>query len=176
MSSSLAFPTFALSLCLAVIWCSPARASTEPIRIEYNAAPGCPNAREFQRKVFERTASARVANTSEPARVFKVVLRRAGKQISGSLVIQEPDGNTVARKLSGDNCAEVALVLALASALAIDPRAELAPREQLEDTSADPEADVGSGAQRPGSDMHGSNDGAPSGQQDTSSSGLPDET
>ncbi len=167
MSSNLALPTFVVSLCLAFVWCGSAAAGTEPIRIEYDAARGCPTEREFQRRVFERTASARLAGPGEAARVFKVVLQRSGKKVSGSLVIREPDGNTVARRLSGDNCAEVALVLALASALAIDPRAELAPHERLEDTSDDPETSGTSDELPPTS----GNDA----RRDTSSSGQPND-
>ena len=53
--------------------------------------------------------------------------------MTGSLVIRETDGATMARRVSGAECADVATVLALATALAIDPRAELAPHQTLEE-------------------------------------------
>lgn len=116
---------------------SAARATeTEPIRIEYQAVSGagCPPERDFVAQVFARTKSARRANPGEPARTFKVQLRRAGAHIAGSLVIQETDGATMARRVNGSGCTDVATVLALATALAIDPRAELAPLETLDDS------------------------------------------
>jgi hypothetical protein len=110
-------------------------AGTEPIRIEYRAASaaGCPSEGEFESKVFARTASARPAADDEPARTFIVELRHAGGRTTGSLVIQEKDGATMARRVNGAACADVATVLALATALAIDPRAELAPGQTLEE-------------------------------------------
>jgi len=102
-----------------------ARADTEAIRIEYRASDGCPNADEFNAEVFQRTASARLAADGEDARTFKIVIERSGFGVTGSLVIRETDGATVARKVSGKDCTDVATVLALATALAIDPRAEL---------------------------------------------------
>jgi hypothetical protein len=122
---------------LAATSATPALANegTEPIRIEYRApdGAGCPSAREFEAKVFARTASARAATDDEPARSFVIELRRAGSRVAGSLVIQETDGATMARRVTGSECADVATVLALATALAIDPRAELAPHQTLDE-------------------------------------------
>jgi hypothetical protein len=88
---------------------------------------------QFEERVFDRTASARLAAPSETARTFSVDLRRAGKRVTGRLVIREPSGATMTRRVSGSDCSDVATVLALATALAIDPRAELAPHETLEE-------------------------------------------
>jgi hypothetical protein len=101
------------------------QADTEPIRIEYRAGEGCPNADEFNAEVFQRTASARLAAEGEDGRTFSIVIERSGFGVTGSLVIRETDGATVARKVTGKDCTDVATVLALATALAIDPRAEL---------------------------------------------------
>ncbi len=119
-----------------------ARADVEPIRIEYRADAGCPSESEFRRQVFSRTASARLANAGEPGRTFAIELHQGARGATGSLVIREQDGATVARRVNGKNCRDIAMVLALASALAIDPRAELAPREELAD---DDESDNGQG-------------------------------
>ena len=105
----------------------------EPIRIQYHAATSkdCPSRSEFEAQVFDRTRSARAAEEGESARTFIIRLRRDGARVTGSLVIQEMDGATMARRVSGSECEDVATVLALATALAIDPRAELAPGETL---------------------------------------------
>lgn len=105
----------------------------ETIRIEYEAPAGCPSGREFERRVFARTRSARLAAQGEAARVFQVRLRRSAGRITGTLVIRESNGSSMERTVTGEHCSELATVLALASALAIDPGAELAPDQQLED-------------------------------------------
>ena len=106
---------------------SPAHADTEAIRIDYRAAPGCPAPNQFQSEVFQRTASARIAAEGEPARTFIIAIERVPAGVRVSLVIRETDGASVARKVTGADCSEVATVLALATALAIDPRASLEP-------------------------------------------------
>lgn len=108
--------------------------ATEPIRVEYraDAGVGCPSADEFVKQVFARTARARPAAESEPGRTFNVELRRKGSKVTGTLVVEETAGTSVARQVSAAECGHVASVLALATALAIDPRAELMPRESAE--------------------------------------------
>jgi hypothetical protein len=105
----------------------PARAedATEAIRIDYHAEPGCPSAEEFSRQVFERTSSARLAREGDTARTFVVVIARRSAGLTGSLVVRETDGSTASREVVGPDCSEVATVLALATALAIDPEASL---------------------------------------------------
>jgi hypothetical protein len=109
-----------------------AETAAEPIRIEYEAVAGCPSQQEFEFQVLRRATKARLANAAEPARVFRVELKLEQGRVAGSLVIQEPDGATIARRVSGQQCNDVAVVLALASALAIDPRAELAPQQGVD--------------------------------------------
>lgn len=129
---------------------------TEPIRIEYHAqrTAGCPSHEEFIRQVLSRTQDARRASGSEPARTFVVELRPEAGRVSGTLVIHEPGGASMARQVSGSGCGHVASVLALATALAIDPRAELAPDRELEPTappSATPGATAAAGSAAPSS-------------------------
>lgn len=103
-------------------------APLEAIGIEYTAFPGCPSSEEFRRQVFERTDNARYSGDAA-SRTFVVRLDDAGSEVTGSLVVRDERGEeTVARTLSGSNCAEVALGLALATALAIDPNAPFSPR------------------------------------------------
>jgi hypothetical protein len=121
---------FRLVLTLAILLTAyPAAAESEPIRIVYRADADCPSQSEFQAEVLGRTSRARIADDADSARVFDVELVRSGSQVVGSLVVHEADGATVARRVSGRNCADVAKVLALATALAIDPRAELASKD-----------------------------------------------
>lgn len=104
------------------------RAATEqePIRLEYVADAGCPSEREFERMVFQRTHSARPAGDGETARTFRVTLRNNGAWVHGSLTVREGEQNLV-RQVNGRSCRELTSVLALATALAIDPLAEISP-------------------------------------------------
>jgi hypothetical protein len=130
----------ALAAAAATLLPVPARAETEAIRIEYQGAPGCPGSSEFLRQVFRRTSSARLVPESESARTFVIVIDKTASGLVGSLVIRETNGTTVARKVTGSSCADVAGVLALATALAIDPNAALAPADgEAEAERAEPE-------------------------------------
>jgi len=104
----------------------------EPIRIEYRAEAGCPTAGEFNAQVFRRTSSARLAAEGDIARTFIVGIERRGNTLTGSLVIRQADGTSESREVRGPDCSEVATVLALATALAIDPKASLAAEPLLE--------------------------------------------
>lgn len=98
----------------------------EPIRLEYVADVGCPSGDDFQRMVFKRTRSARPALDEEAARLFTVTLQREQQTVQGSLTVREGEQSLV-RRVNGRDCAQLASVLALATALAIDPSAELLP-------------------------------------------------
>jgi hypothetical protein len=102
---------------------------TEPIRLDYTAPAGCPDASEFGRRVFERTSKARSAGNDETARTFVVVIETTGAETRGSMVVRQDGMSTVARRVSGKDCEEVARALALATALAIDPEAALTTPE-----------------------------------------------
>lgn len=101
-------------------------AEQEPIRLEYVADVGCPSVDEFERMVFARTHSARPALEEEAARLFTVTLQRDHGAFRGSLTVLEGEQSLV-RQVNGGNCADLASVLALATALAIDPSADLLP-------------------------------------------------
>ena len=105
----------------------PASAQVEPIHVEYAAAPDCPNAEVFTADVLGRTARARLTEAPAANRTFVVSIRRHGTRFVGSLVVRGGDGDTTAREVSGEQCAEVASALALATSLAIDPNATLTP-------------------------------------------------
>ncbi|MFZ5892011.1 MAG: hypothetical protein ACOY0T_13225 [Myxococcota bacterium] len=101
------------------------RADTEPIRIEYQASAGCPNARDFVAEVFKRTKSARLVEADARVRTFVVQIEQRRTLVTGSLRVREGQNETVAREVQGERCSEVASALALATALAIDPNASL---------------------------------------------------
>jgi hypothetical protein len=132
--------TSALAAAVVSMLTSLARAETEAIRVEYQGVEECPSSSEFLRQVSRRTSSARIATESESARTFVIVIERAPAGLVGSLVIRETNGTTVARKVTGSSCHDVAGVLALATALAIDPNAALAP-DGLEAPDDAPERD-----------------------------------
>lgn len=110
-----------------------AHAETEPIRIEYRAVAGCPSVEEFRALVFVRTASARPASDNELARTFVVTIEAARDGVVGSLVVREPSGATLARKVEGARCEQVATALSLATALAIDPQAPMATQSSAKE-------------------------------------------
>jgi hypothetical protein len=119
----------ALALGLAPRSVRAAPTETEPIRLDYTAPAGCPDASEFGRRVFERTSKARAARDDETARTFVVVIETTGTETQGSMVVRQDGMSTVARRVSGKDCEEVARALALATALAIDPEAALTAPE-----------------------------------------------
>jgi hypothetical protein len=120
---------FALALGLASGSGRAAPHETEPIRIEYTAPSTCPDANEFSRRVFGRTSKARPAEGAEPARTFVVEIVSSDTTTQGSLVVREENMSTMARRVTGKDCDEVARALSLATALAIDPEAALTTPE-----------------------------------------------
>lgn len=107
------------------------RAEQEPILLEYSADTGCPSRTEFERMVFERAHSARPALAQETARLFTITIRRTARGVQGSLTVREGGVNLV-RQVRGKSCPQLASVLALAAALAIDPAADLAPVQKAD--------------------------------------------
>jgi hypothetical protein len=102
----------------------------EPIRVAFRARPAeaCPDEAAFTGEIVARTAKARLARPGEGARTFTVAVEAEGKRARGTLSIEDPHGESAAREISGDTCAEVVSALALIAALAIDPKASTAPK------------------------------------------------
>jgi hypothetical protein len=100
----------------------------ESVRIQYEAASGCPSADAFVAAVSARTTRMRIATVSERARTFHVMLANSARGIDGRVTIRDVESRERHRDVSGVSCAEVADVLALVVALAIDPAAIVAPR------------------------------------------------
>ena len=108
-----------------------ARADDEPsesVRVDYAAPATCPSRETFLAGVRSRTTRMHLASGSAPARTFVVVLEDAARGADGRVTIRDPDGRELRREVKGASCEEVADVLALVVALAIDPRASTAPR------------------------------------------------
>src|SRR5688500_6835514 len=93
--------SFALVLCLA----APVSAEI-PIRIDYPASAGCPDAASFLEQVRRRTSRARLAGPGELARTMKVTVERAGRSYA-RLEFVDTDARHVKREMAGEDCAEV---------------------------------------------------------------------
>ena len=102
-------------------------APTEAVRIDFAAPATCPPREAFLAGVRSRTARMRLVGASEPARTFVVVLEDAARGARGRVTIRDRDGRELRREVEGASCEEVADVLSLVVALAIDPHASLAP-------------------------------------------------
>jgi hypothetical protein len=137
--ASSALAALALGGAACVARAALAAGATEPIRIEYHADAGCPSADDFNAQVFRRTTSARLATSGDFARTFVVTIGRRGGSLVGSLVVRQADGTTESREVAGPDCGEVSTVLALATALAIDPQASLAPAPEPAPSEKPPE-------------------------------------
>jgi hypothetical protein len=99
----------------------------EPIRIEYTAPAGCPEADAFVGEILARTPRARRSTDDAPARTFVVSVTKGAEASFGRLIIRNPDGTESERDMTGDTCGEVVSALALVTALTVDPKASTKP-------------------------------------------------
>ena len=101
----------------------------EPIHLEYAAEPGCPSRGEVVERIEGYTSRWTTARPDQDARRFVLRITRRGASYVGRFEVQAPgQTETVARTMEGDRCDDVALGLAVAVALAIDPLAGGAQR------------------------------------------------
>lgn len=103
-------------------------AESEAIRIDYRAEASCPGADQFVAEVLRRAPRARIAAAGDSARTFVVAIQRTDAGFEGSLAVQGDSSSTAARTVTGARCSEVAEVLALSTAIAVDPSAATEPR------------------------------------------------
>lgn len=94
--------------------------------LDYQASRDCPTASEFEREVRARTSAVRFVS-QEPSRTFQIRIERRGNGYSGTLDVSSRNAPTAHREIEGEHCDSVALVLAIAAALAIDPNANVNP-------------------------------------------------
>jgi hypothetical protein len=93
-----------------------------PVRVDYEARAGCPDADAFTREVLARAPRARLAAPTEQARALVVRIRGADHALEGSLVVRDVDGTkTAARSVHAHSCEELATALAVITAVVIDP-------------------------------------------------------
>jgi hypothetical protein len=93
----------------------------EIVRLEIASAPGCPDRASFEARVLARTTRAVfVAADGAAARTFRVALD-ATPRPHGRLTVSRAGRVEGTRDVDADSCSDVAEVLALAAALAIDP-------------------------------------------------------
>jgi hypothetical protein len=130
-------------------------AESEAIRIDYRAEASCPGADQFVADVLRRAPRARIASAGESARTFVIAISRTDSGFEGSLAVQGESSSTAARKVKGARCAEVAEVLALSTAIAVDPSAASEPRPPSSSGNANtgtaPSASTGSSSENTGS-------------------------
>lgn len=99
----------------------------EPVRLIYRAPVGCPAEARFWDEVAARTDRVRLAEGTEPARVFSVSVDARPGESRGDLESTDVQGVRMHREVTGDDCAEVVSALALIAALMVDSQARTDP-------------------------------------------------
>lgn len=104
-----------------------ARADPRPIRIDYEAHPGCPGREVFLEELVWRTSAAREAAPGERGlRVEARITRQRGASV-GRLTLDDAAA-PLQRSIEGESCDEVVSALALVTALFLDPHARTGRR------------------------------------------------
>ena len=106
---------------MSVVCAASARAQVEPVRLVYQAYPGCPDEARFVEKVVANVSRARFAVGGEPARTLVVAVRPSVDGSVGFVQVTGIDGAVSRRDVAGKTCDEVVSALALMATLAIDP-------------------------------------------------------
>lgn len=97
--------------------------TSEPVSLDYAAPGDCPTAREFQDEVLARTGEVRFVARSA-TRKFQIRIERGSSEYLGTLDSHGRVGTSSHRQITGERCEAVASALAIAVALALDPRAD----------------------------------------------------
>jgi hypothetical protein len=92
-----------------------------PVRFDYEAEPSCPDESAWVASVLSRAPAARSANTDEPAWTLRARIAHEGNRFSGRLQVVTPESVSDTRRFRGNSCEQVALALAIAAALSVDP-------------------------------------------------------
>ena len=112
-----------------------AQPAEEPIRLDYQSGPGCPDEASFVTRIRARSQRARLVAEGEPAREFHVRLAGAGRP-AGSVTVVNHGHADGTRRVDAATCDEVADGLSLIVALALDPRAPAAEAPPVASTPA----------------------------------------
>lgn len=103
------------------------RAGAEvPVRLTYQAGPGCPDQTAFVALVRARNAHIQLADERTSAPLYGVTVEDHTQGARGRLVLAGPGGGLL-REVRAERCDEVADVLALVLALSLDPTAPPPP-------------------------------------------------
>lgn len=106
----------------------PARAEGDSaFRLEYDPPPGCPDGGWLRTAVEGRLSRARLAETSELARTFRVTVSEREGRSTAKLAFKDADGQAATREVDAGSCEQALEAIAVVSAIAMDARAE---REQ----------------------------------------------
>ena len=108
----------------ALSYAAPAGAAPSvPVRVRFEAAPGCPSEATFWREVRARSDRIRAAPDDPAASSFEVVLAMGDQAYRGTLTVRRSNAGTTQRELTDANCSELVSALALIAALTVDPEA-----------------------------------------------------
>ncbi len=110
-------------LALAAPYARAEERTDTPVRIDYEAPDGCPDASEFERRVRARIVRARLAEPNEMARTFRVIVQSKPERSVARVQFVDADGAEVSRTIGADTCTEVVDAIALVTALAMEARA-----------------------------------------------------
>jgi hypothetical protein len=102
---------------------APAGSDEQPLRIQYTAHAGCPDALGFFWHVRARTHRVRLAGEGELATLVSVRIEHQDAQSVGILEMPGPESQSFERQVRASSCEEVVLALSLVLALAYDPDA-----------------------------------------------------
>jgi hypothetical protein len=99
----------------------------EAVHIDY-AAPGeCPAGPEVETLIAERTSRFRSVDEAQATRTFAIAIETTPAGFEGRLSVRDAQGSRPVRVITGAACRDITDAVALIVALAIDPRALLAP-------------------------------------------------
>jgi hypothetical protein len=98
-------------------------ADEQPIRIQYTAHDGCPDALGFFWYVRARTQRVRLAAPGESADLATIDIVQADGKSRGTLELPPVDGRPFTRQVEAASCSDVVLALSLVVALSYDPDA-----------------------------------------------------
>jgi hypothetical protein len=101
----------------------PERPEEQPLRIQYDAHQGCPDALGFFWHVRARTRRVRLAEEGELAVLVSVRIERELADSVGVLEMPGPESRPFERHVRASSCEEIVLALSLVLALAYDPDA-----------------------------------------------------
>jgi hypothetical protein len=109
-----------------------------PVRFDYEAEPTCPEPEAWVSSVLSRAPAARPAVADEPAWTLRARIVREGGRFAGRLQVVTPGSVSDTRRFRGSSCEQVALALAIAAALSVDPEHGGAAPNESSDVSAAP--------------------------------------